>query len=231
MLDDLDAAAQGLADAVTARDAGPSGRVTTAVVASAPLLGAATVAVRLDGGTVPVAARCVTGVVPAAGARVLVWRAGGRVWVLGEAGPVGPGGSRVPSVQARRTSPQGVPDAPGSALLSWTTADHAVEVSVVGSRLTVGAAGRYLAAGVVGWASNGTGYRTARWLVNGAAAGYDTRVFPQAGQFAMPAPTLLLALDAGDYVELQVTQSSGGSLNAAPDGNDGASASLAWVGA
>lgn len=88
MADALDVAAQAFADAVTGRDPGTSGVMTAAVVAATPSMGDATVDVYLDGGTVAVPARCLVGVVPAIGDRVLVWSAGARLWVLGHAGVV-----------------------------------------------------------------------------------------------------------------------------------------------
>lgn len=87
-MSELDAAAQGLADAIAGRDTGTTGRMTSAVVTATPSIGDATVDVYLDGGSVAVPARVLAGVVPVAGDRVLVWSAGARLWVLGSAGPV-----------------------------------------------------------------------------------------------------------------------------------------------
>lgn len=91
MADELDLAAQSLADAITGQGTGGTGTMASAVVATTPTVGDATVDVYLDGGAVAVPARCLTGVVPTAGDRVLVWSAGARLWVLGRAGAVATG--------------------------------------------------------------------------------------------------------------------------------------------
>lgn len=64
------------------------GRLDSAVVAATPSSGDATVKVLLDGGSVAVPARAARGALFTAGDRVLVWRAGSKLRILGHAGPL-----------------------------------------------------------------------------------------------------------------------------------------------
>lgn len=81
--------------------------------------------------------------------------------------------------------------------------------------------GLYLVAGAIGYNANGTGSRHARWLVNGVVrTGVATVVGanPSAGAVTVQANTMVLFLNAGDYVELQGHQTSGASLQTYPVG-------------
>lgn len=92
-----------------------------------------------------------------------------------------------------------------------THAFHSTSVNT--SRLTVPAAGRYFAGGNVIFASNATGIRQVYIRLNG------TTYIAQIGVDAVSTDATVLDIEtvwlcaAGDYVELVVYQSSGGSLN------------------
>lgn len=91
-MSELQRAQQSLAEVIldVARLARQIGTIETAVVAGAPTAG--TLPVYLDGGTaVAVPAKRVRGPVPAPGERVVVWRRGRKLLVLGQVA-TGPGG-------------------------------------------------------------------------------------------------------------------------------------------
>lgn len=86
------------------------------------------------------------------------------------------------------------------------------------TRLTVppGVNSVLLTAGV-SWASNATGYRQARLTMNGAsvAAGFnDRRLAVSAAATECSVSSGVIAVVPGDYFELVVAQTSGGSLDA-----------------
>jgi hypothetical protein len=92
------------------------------------------------------------------------------------------------------------------------------------SRVTIpaGLAGKYLLTGRVTWAGNSTNSRWIRFMKNGSdngIFGQGTVIYPgHANTFAMMA-TAMVDLVAGDYVEVNVFQNSGGSLNAGSTNN------------
>lgn len=83
-------------------------------------------------------------------------------------------------------------------------------------RLTVpaGYGGTYLVGAHVSTAANGTGIREAYIYRNAAQVGEGTRITSPSGtERASMMVVTLLALAAGDYVDVRVGQTSGGSLN------------------
>lgn len=99
-------------------------------------------------------------------------------------------------------------DATGNGLGWWSAGTNP-------TRVTVRAAGRYVASCFSRWAGNGTGYRTAEIRLNGSTIiGRGAQISAAAGaptQFSVVSPPLDLAI--GDYVELIVWQNSGGALD------------------
>lgn len=106
---------------------------------------------------------------------------------------------------------------------AWDTEDfdsdgiHSTSVNT--SRLTIVTDGVYQLSGAISWAGNSTGLRYQMWFKNGASMGIDYQSVVAAGSsstIVVPAPTAMVALVAGDYIELVGYQNSGGSLNMNP---------------
>lgn len=83
------------------------------------------------------------------------------------------------------------------------------------SRLTACTAATYLIFGQVQWDGNATGQRVLAIRVNGTSSNLPARTFVPASQVASTVQQIsaVWQLSPGDYVELEVTQNSGGSLN------------------
>lgn len=82
------------------------------------------------------------------------------------------------------------------------------------SRLTAPVAGIYFVSGNIRWAANGTGRRDLYIVVNGTTTvAADSRPPVSGADPIDQSISTLVNLAAGDYVELQVYQSSGGALN------------------
>lgn len=125
----------------------------------------------------------------------------------------------VPSVRVYTGAAQSIPTAAGT-LISfnserWDTEDlHSNTTNT--SRITIKTPGLYLIQGRLDFASNSTGRRGIILLKNGTNApgseGADWRAMGGAnvGDFGM---TSVLQLVAGDYLEIQAFQDSGGALN------------------
>lgn len=98
-------------------------------------------------------------------------------------------------------------------------------------RFTVpaGMGGKYLLTGTVSFASDSTGLRIARWLANGGAQAYGS-LTPFTGASNRLSVSTVVALSAGDYVELQGYQSSGGPLAAKSNGAE-SQAAIYYLGA
>jgi hypothetical protein len=82
-------------------------------------------------------------------------------------------------------------------------------------RYTARYAGLYLVAGHISYAANAAGSRYARWTVNGTTRPGSSGVVgynPTGGAIAAHAPTMVLVLAVGDYVELQGFQNSATTL-------------------
>lgn len=82
------------------------------------------------------------------------------------------------------------------------------------SRYTANYPGWYMCAGGICFATNASGRRGTRWAVNGTAINGTEAFGPaySAATTSMPSRTLLIFLNAGDYVELFGYQESGGNL-------------------
>jgi hypothetical protein len=81
------------------------------------------------------------------------------------------------------------------------------------SRMTAPVAGVYLVTANVRFASNGTGYRQVLFLVNGGTLHGDDIRAAVSGVVTDVVTSARVSLAAGDYVEVQVGQTSGGALN------------------
>ena len=82
-----------------------------------------------------------------------------------------------------------------------------------GSRLVAPIAGIYEITGGIDWAINATGERTTAISINGTAVAARVRDEASAGRHAQNVATLV-HLAAGDFVQLEGTQTSGGNLEA-----------------
>jgi hypothetical protein len=84
------------------------------------------------------------------------------------------------------------------------------------SRITIpsGQDGYYLITGIVLWTNNGTGQRQHIILKNGAGTGWDDIALTNAASYTVTNGARMLYLVAGDYVQLSVSQNSGGALDA-----------------
>lgn len=126
------------------------------------------------------------------------------------------------------------------ATATWTGIDLAAEDqdSVDGhdnstnpSRYTAVYPGRYLLGGGVGYASNVTGRRGARFAVNGTAVTNSEAMIPAITGgvgTSVAARSKTVYLGVGDYAELQGFQDSGGALNTGT-GNGGSHFTVLWV--
>lgn len=84
------------------------------------------------------------------------------------------------------------------------------------SRITIptGGAGTYMVGGMVEFAANATGQRTIYVVLNGTATQATVTNVTASGTVASRlACATLVQVVAGDYLELQVNQNSGGALN------------------
>lgn len=99
------------------------------------------------------------------------------------------------------------------------------------SRYTARYPGWYQCSGGGGFAVNATGIRATRWAVNGTAVnGSQTAEATTAATSAeWAARTKHFYLNAGDYVELQLFQNSGGNLNTDVTTADQSHVSIRWV--
>lgn len=83
------------------------------------------------------------------------------------------------------------------------------------SRITLQTAGRYLVLANVTYAPDATGYRRLTFLINGTTGfrSHQGAATPGAGNETRVTATREFAFAAGDFVEVEVAQSSGGPLN------------------
>jgi len=101
------------------------------------------------------------------------------------------------------------------------------------SRYTCEFPGTYLLSGNGSFANNATGIRATRWAVNGTAvnATASGTTALTGNPTSVGAAGFSVVLAVGDYVELQLFQSSGGALNTSVSGADESSMSVLFVGA
>ena len=99
------------------------------------------------------------------------------------------------------------------------------------SRATAINAGWYWPSGAVAFAASATGTRGARFAVNGTAVPGTAQFLPPtaSGSLAVAAVSIPLFLNAGDYVEIQGVQNSGGSLNTLIASDLDSTLGLIWV--
>ncbi|MEU6347230.1 hypothetical protein ABZ883_40560 [Streptomyces sp. NPDC046977] len=98
------------------------------------------------------------------------------------------------------------------------------------SRYVIQVPGTYFLLGEACFPSNATGNRGSRLQVNGANVQGAATMIPTASGNACGAPAgALVALNAGDYVEIQGFQSSGGALNTATATDLSSSLKVLWV--
>lgn len=115
-------------------------------------------------------------------------------------------------------------------------ADEADELahwtSSAATRMTAIVPGRYLPVAAVRFASNGTGFRAAWITRNGSSTiGRAQHIATAAGAptwFDLAAQPVTLAV--GDYLELNVSQNSGGNLALSPAGNWSVALSMTYLG-
>lgn len=121
--------------------------------------------------------------------------------------------------QATRTSTQSIPSSVLTVVLltseDWDTdAFHSTSSNT--SRLTIpsGLGGIYQLEANIQWTPSITGQRIVTLLKNGVAQtpNLDTALIPNAGVAPNTTAVRSISLAAGDYVELQVFQDSGGAL-------------------
>lgn len=134
------------------------------------------------------------------------------------------------------TTAQSIPNA------SWTTlafdsesfdTDAFHSTSTNNSRITIptGKAGKYLVQWVAEYAANATGSRNTRLLLNGVLVAYGIwSGNAGSGDGTIHNSTAILNLSVGDYLQIQIGQSSGGSLNAV-GAETGCSFSVTYLGA
>lgn len=137
---------------------------------------------------------------------------------------------RTPSIKVYRTAAQSISNTTataisfptGSATEAWDT-DALHSLSSNPTRITIpnGLAGKWLVQGSIEWAGNATGYRWAQILLNASQVANVTMASTGAAPDTHQFISTILQLNAGDYVELYGTQSSGGPLNAAGPGEYG----------
>lgn len=144
-----------------------------------------------------------------------------------------------PLCQARQTVAQSIPNST-TTVVTFDTED--VDKSPGGSgghdnvtnnsRFTAEYAGWYMLSG--GWsiAASATGIRSAAWRVNGtvvAGSGVMFTSVSAAASSRIPARTIVVFLNIGDYVELEAFQSSGGPLNTQVLGSEQPNMTVRWV--
>lgn len=94
-------------------------------------------------------------------------------------------------------------------------------------KMTAPFTGYYRIGAKISWAQNGTGYRGVAYRVNSGSTIYQTTVAPPSDNACVTSFAADIFLNAGDYWDVVVKQSSGGALNV-----DTASvASMSFIGA
>jgi hypothetical protein len=142
-----------------------------------------------------------------------------------------------PAAELRATATQSIGTGSYTALLFGTedldddpagTGAHSTSADT--SRYTAVYPGWYLVSGTCGFAANSSGLRGLRWAKNGSAINGGEVFYPPTASSTpiYPARTKLIFLNVGDYVELQVFQSSGGNLNTSASSTDQPSMTVAW---
>lgn len=146
----------------------------------------------------------------------------------------GGGGGVTGSVQgsAFHNTTQSLANATFTAL-NFNSEDYQVgalhSTSVNNSRVTIATTGKYLFVVTVCFVPNATGQRIIVGKVNGTTF-FDKLDFPTNGTQTFEAQlSKLIALTAGDYVEIFAFQDSGGSLNVGDATNRYSQNAVAWI--
>lgn len=143
--------------------------------------------------------------------------------------------SNPPVMQIRQTVAQSLTSGAQTALLfDAEDVDSSGMHSTVSNttRATAVYPGWYQFCGGAGVATGSTGRRGLRFMTNGASvvAGSPVMYFPaSAGQTEIASRTLLIFLNATDYVEAQAFQDNGGALNTTVAAPDQPSMTAKWV--
>jgi hypothetical protein len=109
--------------------------------------------------------------------------------------------------------------------------DNGHSTSTNTSRYTVQVAGTYLITGSVGLVANATANRGARLTVSGTPihGTFVKTASPDATGSSGLVTVGTAVCSAGDYIECQVNQNSGGALNTNPAGDVACSLSVQWI--
>jgi hypothetical protein len=103
------------------------------------------------------------------------------------------------------------------------------------SRITIpsGKGGKYLITGVTSFAANATGVRVTKIYKNGIDSVYLAHAIAAAPatDFTNAVYSLILSLDAADYIQIYAEQSSSGSLNLNTSGAVGCFVQVQYLGA
>jgi len=138
-----------------------------------------------------------------------------------------------PAAELRQATTQSIPDSTWTSL-SFDTEDldsaGGHDNVTNNSRYTAQYAGWYLLGGGYNPNINGTGIRGTRWMVNGTAvnASGTVQAATSATGAGYPSRMKRVFLNVGDYVELQVFQSSTAPLGTQVTGDSASSMSVIW---
>jgi hypothetical protein len=139
-----------------------------------------------------------------------------------------------PVAQLYHTSAQAIPNNTWTALLFGTElvdSAGAHDTSTNTSRYTAVYAGTYLVHGRYTYAASATGFRGVRLAKNGTSLDYTLSYggTPTASLTQSVQTQGLVVLAVGDYVEVQVMQTSGGNLNTDTSNSAYPSMALRWI--
>ncbi len=133
------------------------------------------------------------------------------------AGTVGPANlAQIPSARVRRTATQSIPSGGFTAIqLTSETYDHQGLHSTAtnNTRLTAPIGGVYLITANVFWADNTTGARDLGIAVNGAFVAFVGQAATSATSEVPLSVTTVYLMNAGDFAEAKVEQTTGAALN------------------
>ncbi|WP_055590128.1 hypothetical protein [Peterkaempfera griseoplana] len=147
----------------------------------------------------------------------------------------GSGTNGPPRFRGYQTSTQSIADSTWAALNLDTESfdsDAGHSTSSNTSRYTVQVAGTYLIIGSAGFTASATGVRAVRLLVNGAnpiTGTFVKTMAAAAGNSSGLVTTALSSFSAGDYVEVQGYQTSGGALSTSAGSDVACSLCALWI--
>lgn len=136
------------------------------------------------------------------------------------------------AVKVFRTSNQSISSSGANSVVTWQSSVWNIgsmwSSSTNPTRFTVPTTGIYQLAANIPWTNNGTGRRRLAWRPNGGSITYDMQHQESTGVDTCNGSDLI-SLNAGDYVEIIVSQDSGGALSVLGGTEQNASASLRLV--